>query len=471
MATPRSHLSVQTTWIAVMDLFCLIAGGTIGVVMRLGPAEMGIYVYEHIDGWLVFAGSIIMANYIAGSYRMQYTYSRFNLVVTWLFTLTVTLLVLSITSYAWFRLLLGRGVLVLSVAWYSFFSLFFKMLIYRSLFRSDIFLCRTVVLGTDRRAKSLREMMEDKFVLPAHKVVTYINLVEDGKDNTAGNSFTEGITVVNSTGDDLEDIVRSLGVNLVVIGLDNPREIAKLYPHLRRLRFEGIEVLTAQNVAEIYKGRTPLDMVNEDYLMQVSMESRLPFIRRSKRLLDIIMSVFALILFLPIGLLIAVLIKIGAPRSPVFYSQMRVGRFGDVFRIYKFRTMQSGAEDVSGPVWAEKNDSRITGIGRVLRRFRLDEIPQFLNILNGDMSIVGPRPERPEIAAELEKEISFYHERANILPGLTGWAQIRYPYGDSLQDAACKLEYDLYYIKNMSLSLDLQIILSTLRIVLFGMER
>jgi lipopolysaccharide/colanic/teichoic acid biosynthesis glycosyltransferase len=137
----------------------------------------------------------------------------------------------------------------------------------------------------------------------------------------------------------------------------------------------------------------------------------------------------------------------------------------------KFRTMVVGAEDATGPVWSSENDPRITPIGRWLRRFRVDELPQFINILRGDMSVVGPRPERPEIVAELAKQIPFYEDRDLMVPGLTGWAQIQYPYGNTLHDARHKLEFDLYYMKHLSFSLDLQIILRTLRIVILGKER
>jgi len=179
----------------------------------------------------------------------------------------------------------------------------------------------------------------------------------------------------------------------------------------------------------------------------------------------------ATVLLFPLFLLIATIMKISSPRSPVLYFQVRAGRFGIPFRIYKIRTMQHGAEDKSGPVWSTAGDPRITWLGRIFRHFRIDEIPQFINILNGEMSIVGPRPERPEITEQLAEKIPFYRERENVMPGLTGWAQVRYPYGNTVEDAARKLEYDLYYMKHLSLSLDLQIILSTLRIVLLGKER
>jgi lipopolysaccharide/colanic/teichoic acid biosynthesis glycosyltransferase len=181
----------------------------------------------------------------------------------------------------------------------------------------------------------------------------------------------------------------------------------------------------------------------------------------------ILVAVPALLL----GLMIAAAIKVSAPRSPVLYTQERVGRFGRVFRIFKFRTMVAAAEDEQGAIWSPRDDPRVTTVGRILRRYRLDELPQLYNVLRYDMSLVGPRPERPELVEKLEKAIPYYRERENLLPGLTGWAQIRYPYGATVADARAKLEYDLYYLQNLSAGMDLRIILHTLRIVMFGMER
>ncbi len=192
---------------------------------------------------------------------------------------------------------------------------------------------------------------------------------------------------------------------------------------------------------------------------------------RLKRILDMAISLVGIVLTMPLMLLAALLIKLSGPFSPVFYSQERVGQFGKIFRIRKFRTMRTDAETESGPVWASDDDPRITPVGRVLRKFRIDELPQFWNVLIGEMSLVGPRPERPEITAMLERQIPFYSEREYALPGVSGWAQIHSPYGGSIESTRRKLEYDLYYIKNMSPSLDLQIILRTLRIVLLGKER
>jgi exopolysaccharide biosynthesis polyprenyl glycosylphosphotransferase len=328
-----------------------------------------------------------------------------------------------------------------------------------------------VVLGVRERARAVRAAVENPYILPAHAVVAFVDVPRVDREPAGDETVIDGVPIVRSTGRDLPQVVRSLGANLIILAFDDQRAAARLYPQLKRLRFEGIEVLTPLTVAEIYSGRTPLDYLDEESLMQASMESSVPMVRRVKRLFDILMSVVAFLVLAPLALLIALLIKLSAWNSPVLYSQIRVGLFGAPFRIHKFRTMVPEAEQESGAVWATGDDPRITRLGRVLRRFRLDELPQFVNILRGDMSIVGPRPERPELMAELAAQIPFFHERENIIPGLTGWAQIQYPYGSTVEDAKRKLEYDLYYLKHLSLSLDLQIILRTLRIVVMGKER
>jgi exopolysaccharide biosynthesis polyprenyl glycosylphosphotransferase len=459
-------------WIAMIDMVCLVAGGAIGVLSRFEPDEMGEYVFGHLDGFIVFAGSVILANYLAGSYRMQYTFSRFNLLVTWLFALFFSLLMLSFTSYAWFKILIGRGVLFLSVAWYSVFSLVFKQLFFRSLFRSAMFVCRTVVIGDCRKIPEIRRVIENEWVLPMHKLVACVHVDEAG-DSCSGatTQLVDGTPVMRVPLSAVEDVIRSLGASLIVLAEDDPERAKARYPKLRRLRFEGVEVISELGLSEIYSGRISLALIDEEYLMDISMESGLPVMNRAKRLMDIFFSLLAVVVFLPVMLAVALVVKLADPRSPVIYAQNRVGQFGKVFRIYKFRTMRADAESESGPVWSAPDDARVTRVGRFLRKFRLDELPQFFNVLSGDMSLVGPRPERSEMIAELEKDVPFYNERLNVMPGLTGWAQIRYPYGNSVEDAARKLEYDLYYIKNMSVSLDIQIMLSTIRIMLFGREK
>ncbi|MBL7076653.1 MAG: sugar transferase [Kiritimatiellae bacterium] len=471
MPTSRTHLRLQITWLAMMDLACLVVGAVIGVGLRFGADEIVEYVFQNLNGWFLLFGCVIFANYLAGSYRIQYTFSRFNLFVTWAFSLMFALLMISIFSYTWFHMVLGRGVLALTIGMYSFLALSLKLVVYRSLFRSDMVLCRTVIIGTGARAQAIRKTLEDAYILPAHKVIAFINLDREGDEGPHAGGFIDGAAVVGTSLGGFSEIVRSLGVALLVVALDDLSEVPLLYPHLKRLRFEGIEVLMPLDMAEIYAGKTPLDLVNEEEMMHASLECRLPMYRRLKRFVDVGIALVASIILAPLGLLVVAVIKLAEPGSPIFYHQKRVGLFGHIFSILKFRTMRADAETESGAVWSMDGDPRITPVGRFLRASRLDELPQLINVLRGEMSLVGPRPERPEFVEQLSAEIPWYDERENILPGITGWAQIRYPYGSSVEDTRRKLEYDLFYMKFMSISLDLQIILRTLRIMLLGKER
>jgi len=194
------------------------------------------------------------------------------------------------------------------------------------------------------------------------------------------------------------------------------------------------------------------------------------FLRLCKRILDITASLFGLVFFLPLIPCIILAIKLDSP-GPILFRQTRVGQGDRPFTLMKFRSMRQDAEAETGAVWSQDNDARITRVGSVLRRSRLDEIPQLLNILKGDMSLVGPRPERPEFVNKLKKMIPYYSERHYIKPGLTGWAQVCYSYGSSIEDAIEKLRYDMYYIKNISIILDMYIIIKTFSVVLLGKGR
>jgi len=265
--------------------------------------------------------------------------------------------------------------------------------------------------------------------------------------------------------------MRVLDSDLIIMCSDNVDEVTKCLPVMRRLRFSGIEVMDRLSAIELFSGRVPLDMANDAWMMQATMAPSMASVRRIKRLFDIVITCLTLLVVVPASLIVGLLLKLSAPGSPMFYTQTRVGQFGRLFRMHKFRTMVVDAEKHVGPVWAQRNDPRVTRLGRVLRKFRLDEMPQIWNVLLGEMSLVGPRPERPEIVAELQKQIPNYRERENVPPGVTGWAQVRFPYVDTVEDVARKLEFDFYYIKNMSVRLDFQIILMTIRIVLLGKER
>lgn len=462
-------------WLNSIEPFRIWMAGKFGIwldpVMETSIAE---YVVGHVGGWIYFCGSVVFANYVVGSYGIRISISRFNLLVNWIFSLFVALLVLSVTSYALFRHLLGRGVLAAAVVSYATFSLVVKAVLYGFVLRRKPFIHRVALIGTGVQACETRVLLEEKHVLPAHSVCAYIKPAGEGTDVGGGDVIGDIIDrsgVIDVSEDSIEGVIASLEVDLVVTCLDDKSLAERYQLALRRIRFAGTEVIDAMTAAEIYGGKVPLSLVSDTWLLQASKQPSIAVVTRFKRMFNVFTSVVSCVVYVPLGLIVALLVKLGAPHMPVIYVQERVGKFGKLFTLYKFRTMIEGAEDSVGAVWAEKDDPRITRLGRVLRRFRLDEIPQMWNILRGDMSIVGPRPERPELVAKLEKEIPYYRERENVMPGLTGWAQVQYPYTDNIEDTARKLEFDLYYTKNLSMSLDLQIILRTLRIILFAKER
>jgi lipopolysaccharide/colanic/teichoic acid biosynthesis glycosyltransferase len=237
---------------------------------------------------------------------------------------------------------------------------------------------------------------------------------------------------------------------------------------LTRLRFEGIRVYSLLEFYMQVSEELPLELLSEYWLCVADgfelLQARL--FRRVKRLIDVLLAGVGLLLALPFILVVAVAIRIDS-EGPVFFSQRRVGWMGHPFELLKFRSMRNGAENDGGPQWAAANDSRTTAVGRILRKTHFDEVPQMINILRGEMSFVGPRPERPEFVKLLNESITFYHLRHYVLPGITGWAQVNYPYGASLEDARRKLQYDLYYVRNASTLLDLRTLLRTARVVLF----
>jgi sugar transferase (PEP-CTERM system associated) len=241
------------------------------------------------------------------------------------------------------------------------------------------------------------------------------------------------------------------------------------YPaqELLKWRLSGVEVIDCESFYERMTGKLPVNELRESWLLFSPGFLRQRWRLLAKRFVDLVTALILLVFSVPVVVLAAIAIKLDSA-GPLFYSQDRVGVNGRVFRILKFRSMLADAEQRSGVIWAAPRDPRITRVGRIIRRLRIDELPQLLNVLRGDMSLVGPRPERPEIIAHLKRMMSLYDYRHGVRPGLTGWAQVCYPYGATVDDAREKLCYDLYYIKNWSLTFDLQILLQTVKVVVYG---
>lgn len=239
-------------------------------------------------------------------------------------------------------------------------------------------------------------------------------------------------------------------------------------PFLRRLRYSGVTCTPLISLCEEYLQYVPLHLVTHEWLMHSESSPRELYFRKLKRTFDILTSLVLLVLLSPVMFAGVCLVKFFSPEGPLFFRQERVGRFGKTFQILKLRSMRPDAEK-DGPQWSSgAQDSRVFPGGALLRKYRIDEIPQLINILRGDMSFVGPRPEQPAFVATLAEALPFYEERHMIHPGLTGWAQVCYPYGASTEDARCKLEYDLYYLKHAGVIFDLLVLLDTVRVVLIG---
>ncbi len=236
---------------------------------------------------------------------------------------------------------------------------------------------------------------------------------------------------------------------------------------LLALRFGGNTIEEAPSTYEKLCGRVSVKELRPSQIIYSGELGHGHYADVYQPLLNLVIAAVGLVLMLPFMLLTALAMRLSSP-GPIFYSQTRVGMNGVPFTLYKFRSMRVDAEATTGAVWAAKDDPRVTPVGRIIRKIRFDELPQLFNVLRGEMSVVGPRPERPEFVRTLSEAIPYYPHRHSVRPGITGWAQINYTYGDTLEDTIVKLEYDLYYIKNMSLSLDIYIVFHTLKTMLLS---
>lgn len=318
----------------------------------------------------------------------------------------------------------------------------------------------TFIVGGNERG---RKLLTDIQAYPAsiHEVVGFVG----ARREELQEATIEGIPVVGSV-EELPDLIQRHQVDYVLIATPSESREAVL-DIVAKCNGEVVQFSIVPDLYDIVSGHIKTNELYGVPLVELVPELMPVWERTIKRLLDIIVSLVVLIGAAPLWFLIALLIRLDSSGS-IFFYQERVGKNGKLFTIYKFRSMIEDAERETGPVWAEKDDSRVTRVGRVIRRLRFDEIPQFLNILDGEMSLVGPRPERPFFVEQFKRQISLYARRLSVKPGLTGWAQTKHTYDQSLDDVREKLKYDLYYIENMSLRMDLKILIRTIWVVLSG---
>lgn len=318
---------------------------------------------------------------------------------------------------------------------------------------------RVIVIGSEELAKKVGMALYNQRDLGL-KLVGFI----DDDPAKFGKSIINPGVIGSSF--DIPRLVGSEKIDRIIVASADRRERLPM-AELLECKLNGVTVEEGETFLERMTGKVLLHQLKPSWIVFSdgfkSLKSRKIF----KRFFDVLFSALGFIAFLPLLLITAILIKLES-KGPVIFKQTRVGEHRKEFEIYKFRSMKQDAEASSGPVWAGASDSRVTRVGAFIRKTRIDELPQLVNVIKGEMSFVGPRPERPFFVEQLEKEIPYYDTRLVVKPGITGWAQVNYPYGSTVEDALEKLQYDLYYIKNLNPILDLMIILLTIKVVLTG---
>lgn len=320
----------------------------------------------------------------------------------------------------------------------------------RNLLQKGIGLRSTLIIGAGEKAESLFAMVT-KFPQLGYKIAGFISLSKN-PDSKYLNSI-----------ENISETIKQKNISEVLIALE-PNEKEKLVDVIKFCTGNDVHLMIMPDMYEIVSGMARTNQIYGVPLIEVMPEIMPAGSKLFKRIFDIVFSVFLLVLYSPLLIISIILIKLTS-KGPVFYKQERVGKNEKPFIMYKFRSMVENAEEY-GPEWSGENDPRITGIGKILRKMYIDEIPQLINVLKNEMSIVGPRPERPFFVSKLKNEIPYYYKRLSVKPGITGWAQIKHKYDSSLEDVKEKLQYDFYYIENMSLKLDFKIMINTVIVVL-----
>lgn len=408
---------------------------------------------------------ILFSAHLMEVYDFARNTTKREVLINVLFGTVTSFCLLSVVYYLYPEVLLGRGVLTSSLVIFTLLQFCWHAL-YLVGNRNSRFSQRVLILGTGDLAAQIGEVIsapKSNYVLAGY---TSCNICA-----TPGNESEISPIVVpqdSIVGDSKDLLATALEVraDLLVVALSERRGHFPLGDVLK-CRLNNIQVMDAPSMYELVQGKLLLESITPSWLIFSHGFHRTSLFSFCKRVVDIALSVTGLLMTLPFFPVIALAIKLDS-KGPVFFRQLRVGNREKPFMLYKFRSMRQDAERGSGAVWAEKNDPRVTGFGCFLRNSRIDEIPQLINVLKGDMSFVGPRPERPEFVEKLKLIIPYYSKRHFVPPGLTGWAQVRYPYGASVEDAFEKLRYDLYYTKNISPFLDTLIFFETIKVVLFG---
>lgn len=455
--------------VALIFVDALLAAGALyfSALMRFGADEVTERLAETktLFTVFVFVLIIIFSSHLMEVYEFSRNTKKREVLINILFGTFTSFFLLSFVYYLDPGIILGRGVLIISLLIFALLQFCWHAL-YLVGNTHPRFSERVLILGTGDLAAQMGELIasgRSNFVLAGY---TACESHSDPESNREKSPVLVPRDAIVGDPSDLLATARQVRADVIVVALSERRGHFPLGDVLR-CKLNNILIMDAPTIYERVQGKLMLESITPSWLIFSQGFMRTSLFSFSKRAIDIILSVIGLLLTLPFFPFIALSIKVDS-RGPIFFRQLRVGNREKQFMLYKFRSMRQDAELGSGAVWAAENDPRVTRLGRFLRNSRVDEIPQLINVLKGDMSFVGPRPERPEFVEKLKLIIPYYSKRHFIQPGLTGWAQVRYPYGASVEDAVEKLRYDLYYIKNISPFLDTLIFLETIKVVLFG---
>jgi sugar transferase (PEP-CTERM system associated) len=455
----RHHVSGRLILLIACESALIVEAVVFAAWIRLQNAAWHLMAAE--GGWwkaALVAAVCQVCLYYADLYDLRIVADRRELFVRALQALGAASMVLAVLYYVFPELILGRGVFFIAAAFAAAIIIGWRVA-FEWLSQHARPAERLLLVGTGVAAVELARELHDR---RQEFGVEIVGFVDSATDQVGKSLINPGII---GTIEDIPRIVHDSDVDRVVVSLGDARGKLPMERLLDMKLSGGVQFDHLATVYEEYTGKIAVENLRPSWLIFSEGFRKTRWLVALKRTMDVLMSIASLVIALPALLFVAAAVKLTSV-GPVLYHQRRVGQHGRVFTVHKFRSMRHDAETATGAVWASARDPRVTPIGRVLRRTRLDELPQLWNVLVGDMSFVGPRPERPEFVQNLTKQIPFYGQRHVVKPGLTGWAQVRYTYGASVEDAMEKLQYDLFYIKNMSVPLDMYIALETIKTVL-----
>ena len=454
----NSRANVRTGLLLIAEA-TVVFGAVVGAVyLRLGNDDAHNELWLR-QGFLKTALATLFclaAFYLFDLYDFVVMHDRRELVLRLVQALGLAWVALAFAFYAFPQLMLGRGISLIALPLALGLMVGWRVSIHWLLGHPD-FGEKILIVGSGNLAVELaREMLERRDA--GYRIAGFVSNDPELLGKSLINPRVIGLTT------ELDEVVRRENIDRIIVAMGERR--GQLPTHeLLQLSLAGtVNIEEGASFYERVTGRVALNMVRPSWLIFSSRGRQARISGIVRNIVHRLVALVGAILSLPLAVVTAILIKLDS-RGPIFYKQERVGKNGGLFNVVKFRSMRTDAEQ-AGPVWASQDDDRTTRVGRIIRKLRVDEIPQFWNILRGEMDFVGPRPERPHFVSQLAEEIPYYEQRHLIAPGLTGWAQIKYPYGASIEDARQKLQYDLYYIKNLSLLLDLVILVSTLQVIL-----